>query len=83
MEHIDPDLLTEEGEPKGPVRIVDAHPHSHEPPQPRFPCGRWELDDAAFNLGEGEVSKGSDGPLSWEVVSVDSFGSLRVRVKLK
>ena len=86
VEHIDPDLLIETSdasESRGPVRIVDAHPHSPEPPQPRFPCGRWELDDAAFNLGEGEVAKGSDGPLSWEVVAVDSFGSLRIQVKLK
>lgn len=84
VEHIDPSLLSGEGgEPKGPVRIVDAHPHSPEPPQPRFPCGRWELDDAAFNLGKGEVSKGSDGPLSWSVISVDSFGSMRIQVKLK
>lgn len=82
VEHIDPGLLSRKGEPKGPVRIVDAHPHSPEPPEPRFPCGRWELDDAAFNLGKGEVSKGSDGPLSWEVISVDSFGSMRIQVKL-
>lgn len=83
VEHVDPSLLSGAGEPKGPVRVVDAHPHSPEPPQPRFPCGRWELDDAAFNLGEGEISKGSDGPVSWKVISVDSFGSMRIQVKLQ
>jgi hypothetical protein len=79
---VDPSLLSY-GEPKGPVRVVDAHPGSPEPPKPRFPCRRWELDDAAFNLGKGEISKGSDGLVSWEVISVDSFGSMRIQVKLK
>ncbi|MBL0210546.1 MAG: hypothetical protein IPQ13_06475 [Holophagaceae bacterium] len=83
VEHIDPSLLSREGEPKGPVRIMDAHPRSPEPPQPRFPCGRWELDDAAYNLGPGETAKGSDGPVSWEVISVDSFGSMRIQVNLR
>ncbi|MBL0312651.1 MAG: hypothetical protein IPP78_08055 [Holophagaceae bacterium] len=83
VEHVDPGLLSGTGAPRGPVRVVDAHSHSLEPPQPRFPCRRWELDDAAFNLGKGEVSRGSDGPVSWEVISVDSFGSMRIQVKLR
>ncbi len=80
--HINPALLSE-GEPQGPVRVVDAHPGTSEPEVPRFPCGRWELDDAAFNLGQGEISKGSDGPLSWEVMATDERGRLQVRVRLR
>ncbi|MBP1772487.1 MAG: hypothetical protein H6P99_1650 [Holophagaceae bacterium] len=78
---VDPSLLSY-GEPRGPVRVVDAHPGSPEPPKPRFPCGRWELDDAAFNLGPGENSKGRSGPLSWEVLETDASGRMRVRVAL-
>lgn len=78
---VDPSLLSPD-EPQGPVRVVDAHPGSPEPPKPRFPCGRWELDDAAFNLGPGENPKGRSGPLSWEVLETDASGRMRVRVKL-
>ncbi len=78
---IDPSLLSPD-DPKGPVRVVDAHPGSPEPPKPRFPCGRWELDDAAFNLGPGENPKGRSGPLSWEVLETDASGRMRVRVAL-
>lgn len=66
-----------------PLRILDAHPESPEPPQPRLPCGRWQLDDAAFNLGAGENPRGSDGTLSWEVLAEDSAGRLEVRVTLR
>ena len=76
---VDPSRLTA-GEPRGPVKVLDAHPHSPEPPRPRYPCGRWELDDAAFNLGEGEVAKGKDGPLQWEVLETDALGRMRVRL---
>jgi hypothetical protein len=76
---VDPAKLTP-GVPKGPVRVIDAHPGSPEPPRPRYPCGRWELDDAAFNLGPGEVASGRDGPLRWEVLEVDALGRMRVRV---
>ncbi|HEY3400277.1 MAG TPA: hypothetical protein VGK03_06545 [Geothrix sp.] len=79
---IDPSLLTY-SDPKGPVRVMDAHPGSPEPPKPRFPCGRWELDDAAFNLGPGENPKGRSGPLSWEVLETDARGRMRVRILLK
>ena len=78
---IDPALLTY-GEPKGPVRVIDAHPGTAEPPKPRLPLRLWELDDAAFNLGPGENSKGRSGPLSWEVLEADAGGRLRVRVRL-
>jgi len=78
---IDPSLLSY-GDPKGPVRVVDAHPGSPEPPKPRFPCRMWELDDAAFNLGPGENPKGRSGPLSWEVLATDTSGRMRVRVSL-
>jgi hypothetical protein len=77
---VDPSLLTV-GEPKGPVHVVDAHPGSPEPPRPRYPCGRWELDDAAFSLGPGEVARGQDGPLHWEVLAVDAAGRMQVRVR--
>jgi len=80
--HIDPSLLSED-EPRGPVRVVDAHPGTPDPEAPRLPCGRWELDDAAFNLGQGEVSKGSDGPLSWEILAMDERGRMQVRVRLR
>lgn len=80
--HIDPSLLSED-EPRGPVRVVDAHPGTPEPEAPRFPCGRWELDDAAFNLGQGEISKGSDGPLAWEILATDGLGRMQVRVRLR
>jgi hypothetical protein len=78
---VDPSLLSY-GEPRGPMRVVDAHPGSPEPPKPRFPCGRWDLDDAAFNLGPGENPKGRSGPLSWEVLETDASGRMRVRVTL-
>lgn len=82
VSRIDPSLLSQ-GEPRGAVRVIDAHPGTLEPPAPRFPCGRWELDDAAFNLGKGENSKGSDGPLNWEVLAVDGAGRMQVRVRLR
>ncbi|MDP1831785.1 MAG: hypothetical protein Q8K67_06980 [Geothrix sp.] len=78
---MDPSLLSY-GDPRGPVRVVDAHPGSPEPPKPRFPCRMWELDDAAFNLGPGENPKGRSGPLSWEVLDTDASGRMRVRVSL-
>ena len=66
----------------GPVRVVDAHPGTPEPPRPRYPAGRWQLDDAAFRLGPGEVAAGADGPLTWTVLAEDPAGRLRVRVSL-
>ncbi|HLO67834.1 MAG TPA: hypothetical protein VK188_12495 [Holophaga sp.] len=78
---VDPGLLTH-GEPKGAVRVVDAHPGTREPARPRFPGGRWQLDDAAFNLGPGEVAEGRDGPLRWRVLETDSAGRMRIRVEL-
>jgi hypothetical protein len=79
---IDPALLSKD-EPRGPVHVIDAHPGTEEPEAPRFPCDRFELDDAAFNLGSGEVSKGQDGPLRWEVLDQDGSGRLKVRVSLR
>ena len=78
---IDPSLLTH-GNPKGPMRVVDAHPNTTEPPKPRLPLHLWELDDAAFNLGPGENPRGRSGPLSWEVLETDASGRMRVRVLL-
>lgn len=83
VSHVAPEYISEDGESLGPVRVIDAHPDTLEPPQPRFPCDRWELDDAAFNMGPGEVSKGSDGPLSWEVLALDACGRMKVRVQLQ
>jgi hypothetical protein len=77
---VDPSRLSV-AKPHGPVRILDAHPGSVEPPQPRLPCGRFELDDAAFNLGSGENPKGNDGPLAWEVLESDGSGRLRVAIR--
>jgi hypothetical protein len=77
----DPSLLTH-GNPKGPVRVVDAHPGTPQPPKPRLPLRLWELDDAAFNLGPGENPKGQSGPLSWKVLETDANGRMRVRVRL-
>ncbi|BDU77864.1 carboxypeptidase-like regulatory domain-containing protein [Mesoterricola sediminis] len=79
---VDPGLLSR-GEPRGPVRVIDAHPGTPEPARPRYPGGRWQLDDAAFNLGPGERSRGQDGPLAWEVLAVDPAGRMRIRVRLK
>ena len=79
---VNPRLLTA-GEPLGPVTVLDAHPGSVEPPRPRYPCGRWELDDAAFNVGPGENAAGQDGPLRWEVLESDPLGRLRLRVWLE
>ena len=79
---IDPRQLTRHGTPKGPVRVVDAHPGTAQPPKPRLPLRLWELDDAAFNLGPGENPKGRRGPLSWEVLETDARGRMRVRVRL-
>lgn len=79
---VDPDHARRQ--PLGvPLRILDAHPGTPEPPQPRLPCGRWQLDDAAFNLGDGEVSAGSDGPFSWEILESDLAGRLKVHVTLR
>jgi hypothetical protein len=79
---VDPGLLTR-GEPKGPVKVLDAHPGTPEPPRPRYPCGRWQLDDAAFGLGPGEKASGQDGPLRWQVLETDPAGRMRVRVVLR
>ena len=79
---ISPFLLTR-GEPRGPVRVLDAHPGTPEPPRPRYPGGRWQLDDAAFNLGPGEVPAGRDGPLAWEVLETDPSGRMRIRVRIR
>jgi hypothetical protein len=79
---VDPSRLTY-GNPRGPVRVVDAHPGTHLPPKPRLPLGLWELDDAAFNLGPGENPKGRSGPVSWEVLATDARGRMRVRVRLR
>lgn len=78
---IDPGLLTH-GEPRGPVRVVDAHPGTPEPAKPRLPLRLWELDDAAFNLGPGEKPAGRSGPLAWEVLATDAAGRMKVRVTL-
>ena len=78
---VDP-ALNRAGQFLGPVRVLRAHPDSPEPPLPRHPCHRWELDSAAFNLGPGEVAAGRDGPLRWEVLEVDPAGRMRVRVSL-
>jgi hypothetical protein len=78
---IDPSLLSPD-DPKGPMRVVDAHPGTAEPPKPRFPLKLWELDDAAFNLGPGEHPKGRSGPLAWEVLETDARGRMRVRVRV-
>ncbi len=78
---IDPSLLTQ-GEPRGPVRVVDAHPGTPEPPKPRLPLGLWQLDDAAFNVGPGEHARGRSGPLAWEVLETDAAGRMKVRVRL-
>lgn len=77
---IDASLLSR-GEPKGPVRILDAQPGTPEPPQPRLPCDRFELDDAAFNLGTGENPEGRDGALAWEVLDRDDSGRLKVVIR--
>jgi len=79
---VTPSLLSK-GEPRGPVRVLDAHPGTPEPPRPRYPGGRWQLDDAAFNLGPGEVAAGKDGRLSWEVLEVDGGGRMKIRVVLQ
>ncbi len=78
---VDPSLLSER-QPLGPVHVVDAHPGTALPLKPRLPCGRHELDDAAFNLGPGENPRGSEGALSWEVLASDGLGRMKVRVRL-
>ncbi|HET6331552.1 MAG TPA: carboxypeptidase-like regulatory domain-containing protein [Holophagaceae bacterium] len=80
--HVDPDLISVEDEPQGPERVLDAHPGTPEPPAPRFPCGRYELDDAAFNLGRGENPRGADGPLHFEVIATDASGRMEVRIQM-
>lgn len=80
--HVDPELISADDDPQGPERVLDAHPGTPEPPAPRFPCGRWELDDAAFNLGPGENPRGADGRLRFEVLAVDASGRMEVRIQL-
>jgi hypothetical protein len=81
VSHVNPELLTE-GDPRGPMRVVDAHPRTPEPPAPRFPCGRWDLDDAAFNLGKGENPLGRDGALRFEVIDTDASGRMKVKLSV-
>jgi hypothetical protein len=78
---VDPGLLSR-GEPRGPVHVLDAHPGTKEPVPPRYPGGRWQLDDAAFGVGPGENPAGHDGPLTWRVLEADPSGRLKVRVRL-
>jgi len=77
-----PERLSIDGASRGPVQVIDAHPGTPEPPRPRYPWGRWQLDDAAFNLGAGELDSGQDGPLYWRVLETDPAGRMRVRVKV-
>nr|WP_320133773.1 hypothetical protein [uncultured Holophaga sp.] len=77
---IRPDLLSTDGLSRGPVQVLDAHPGTPQPPKPRYPWGMWQLEDAAFNLGPGEVSAGQDGPLVWQVLALDGAGRMRVKV---
>ncbi|HJV22531.1 MAG TPA: carboxypeptidase-like regulatory domain-containing protein [Holophagaceae bacterium] len=79
---VDPSRLSPD-DPRGPVRVIDAHPGTQEPTQPRFPCDRFELDDAAYNLGGDEIDAGEDGPLAWGLVAQDGEGRLKVRLRLK
>ena len=79
---VDPSRLSH-GDPRGPVRVLDAHPGTPEPAHPRFPCGRYELDDAAYNLGPSEIDAGEDGPLAWGIVAEDAEGRLKVRLRVK
>ncbi|HJW09241.1 MAG TPA: hypothetical protein VJ483_06370, partial [Holophagaceae bacterium] len=80
--HVDPDLLSDD-EPEGPVRVMDAHPGTEEPAPPRFPCQRYELDDAAYNLGGDENPMGGDGAFRWTVLETDAAGRMKVRVELR
>lgn len=80
--HVDPDLVSVEDDPQGPERVLDAHPGTPEPPAPRFPCGRYELDDAAFNLGPGENPRGGEGPMTFQVLAVDASGRMEVRIEV-
>lgn len=77
---IDPGRL---GRARGrvPVQILDAHPGTREPVPPRLPCGRHELDDAAYSLGPGEVPSGSDGGLEWEVLEQDDAGRIKLAIR--
>ncbi len=79
---IDPSRLSSDGDSKGPVRVVDARPRTPEPDRPRHPGGRWQLDDAAFGVGKGEMTSGRDGALRWKVLAADGLGRLKVRVDL-
>jgi hypothetical protein len=79
---VEPALLNRD-RPRGPVQVLDAHPGTAEPAQPRLPCGRSQLDDAAYNLGPGENPRGHDGPLGWEVVGQDESGRLQVVIRWK
>jgi hypothetical protein len=78
---VDPVRLSSDA-PLGPVRVQDAHPGTPAPDPPRLPCGRHELDDAAFNAGPGEIAHGEDGPLHWKVLAADRLGRMKVRVRL-
>ncbi len=81
--YVDPSRLSTDGASKGPVRVVDAHPGTKEPAKPRYPGKRWQLDDAAFNVGPREIPAGQDGPLRWRVLEADGGGRLRLRLALR
>ena len=74
-------VLLNRAKSRGPVQVLDAHPGTAEPAQPRLPCGRFELDDAAFNLGPGENPRGRDGGLIWEVLEQDASGRLKIMIR--
>lgn len=76
---VDPARLGRPGG-KAPVQVLDAHRGTPEPPQPRLPCGRHELDDAAYNLGPGEASRGRDGALSWQLLDRDDAGRIKLAI---
>lgn len=79
---VDPGRLGRAGG-KSPVQILDAHPGTPLPPQPRLPCGRHDADNAAYNQGPGEVSRGQDGALTWEVLDQDEAGRIKLAIRWK
>lgn len=66
----------------GPVEVRDAHPNSPKPISGYYLTPDYELDDAAFDLGEAEnpIFKANDGKLFLEVLKEHPNGAYDVRI---
>jgi M6 family metalloprotease-like protein len=67
---------------RGPVRVVDAHPGSPEPPYLHFKHD-YDLDDAAFDLGEGEAPAHEGDGVKIQLLEARPDGSYRLAIDVR